>query len=82
MTLNDPIVQWGLGAAGAVAAWVVRTHIVKQDRRVTALETTVALLQVQMAGHDANKDMLDRMYRELQDLSKLTNRIAGHLKID
>lgn len=77
MTLNDPIVLYILGAAGAVAAWFAR----REDRRIGELEAAVALLKVQMASHDTNKQLLDRMYTELQELKNLTNRIAGHLKI-
>ena len=78
MTLNDPIVLWGIGALGAVFAWFAR----REDRRISDLENAVDLLKVQMAGHETNKVLLDRMYDELQELTKLTNRIAGHLKID
>lgn len=78
MSLNDPIVLWAIGGVAAAAAWYVR----RQDRRVSDLEGEVALLKVQMAEHNAGKVLLDKMYNELQELTKLTNRIAGHLKID
>jgi hypothetical protein len=78
MSWNDPIVLWGIGALAAVGAWYLR----REDRRISDLEVAVAALKVQMAGHDGNKQLLDRMYGELQELTKLTNRIAGHLKID
>jgi hypothetical protein len=70
MTLNDPIVIWAAGAVAAAAAWFIR----RLDRRVSDLEA-------KMAAHDAGKELLDRMYNELQELTKLTSRIAGHLNI-
>jgi hypothetical protein len=78
MNWNDPLVLWIAGGVVAAGAWFVR----RQDRRIGDTETAVAMLKVQMADHDSNKRLLDRMYTELQDLTKLTNRIAGHLKID
>lgn len=81
MTLNDPIVILGLGAGLTVVGWVARSAILRLDRRITVLETDVDNLQKQMAAHDANKELLDRMYIELQALTKLTSRIAGHLNI-
>ena len=81
MTLNDPIVIFALGTGMGVVSWVVRSAMVRLDRRITVLETDVDNLQKQMAAHDANKELLDRMYIELQALTKLTSRIAGHLNI-
>lgn len=78
MTLNDPIVLWGIGAAGAVLAWFAR----RQDRRISDLELRVNTLERRMEAHDAGNALIHEMNRELQELIKLTNRIAGHLKID
>jgi len=81
MTLNDPIVLWAIGAAAAASAWIIRTWIIRQDKRVDFLETRVSELETRMAAHDGGKELLDRMYSELQRLTQLTHRIAGHLNI-
>ena len=78
MTLNDPIVLWGIGATATAAAWFAK----RQERRVTDLELRVSALETRMAAHDAGNALIHEMNRELQELIKLTNRIAGHLKID
>ncbi len=70
MSINDPIIIWSIGALAAMIAWYVR----RIEHRVSELES-------QMASHHANKELLDRMYNELQGLTKLTSRIAGHLNI-
>lgn len=77
MTINDPIVIWGLGLVVLIAS----AFIGFMDRRIANNRKDIDLLKQQMAGHDSNKEMLDRMYNELQALTGLTNRIAGHLNI-
>lgn len=81
MTLNDPIVILGLGAALATVGWVSRTAFGRLDKRVADLETHVGELQTQMAVHDSNSLLLAQMSAELSALSKLTHRIAGHLNV-
>lgn len=81
MTINDPIVILGLGCAIGVASWIIRTALGRLDRRIATLEEDVDALQTQMAAHDGNKEMLDRMYLELRALADLTHRIAGHLNV-
>ena len=70
MMPNDPIMVWATGAVAAAGGWFIR----RLDQRVSKLESD-------MAEHTANKEMLDRMYTELQELTKLTSRIAGHLNL-
>jgi hypothetical protein len=77
MTINDPIVIWGLGVLVAF----VGALIARMDHRVSKNAEAVSQLEQQMAGHDADRAMLDRMYNELQALTRLTSRIAGHLNI-
>ena len=77
MSIDEPFVIWGLG----VVVIVVGALITRLDRRVASNRTDVERLKEQMAGHDANKETLDRMYIDLQDLIRLTSRIAGHLNI-
>jgi hypothetical protein len=81
MTLNDPVVLWILGGVGAVVAWFARQLATRLEGRISGLEADIDALQVRMAAHDANRELLDRMYNELQALTKLTSRIAGHLNI-
>jgi predicted nucleotidyltransferase len=77
MNFNAPIVIWGLGTlvliSGILIAWL--------DRRVEKNAADVTELKKQMAAHDANKELLDRMYVKLESLADLTQRIAGHLNI-
>jgi len=82
MTPNEQAVAGAVGAVIGLVGWFVRRTISGQDTRLTTLEKHVGELKTQMAAHDANKQLLDSMYTELRELTKLTNRIAGHLKID
>lgn len=81
MNFDNPLTMWGLGATGAVIAWLLRWFHARLETRIATLETKVSELQTQMAGHDANKELLDRMYEKLEALANLTQRIAGHLNI-
>lgn len=82
MTVNDPIVVGAASGGAAAAAWVIRTWIIRQDKRVLTVESRIAALETRMAAHDAGNALIQQMNNELQELIKLTNRIAGHLKID
>lgn len=77
MSVNDPIVIWGLG----VVVLVISVLLARLDRRVTDNRTDIATLREQMAGHDANAVLLSQMSSELRALSELTHRIAGHLNV-
>lgn len=84
MTINDPIVIWALGllvlAVGGYCGHLHRS-IASNRREIATNRDAIADLRTQMAAHDGNKEMLDRMYIKLDALSDLTQRIAGHLKI-
>lgn len=82
MNFSDPTFQWVAGGVAVVLGWFARALILRQERRTHDLEVRVSTLETQMAAQRASYDLIHEMNRELQDLIKLTNRIAGHLKID
>lgn len=77
MSINDPIVIWGLG----VILLIVSAFIAHLDRQIAANRKDIEVLKQQMVEHNGTKDTLDRMYEELRALTTLTHRIAGHLNI-
>ena len=81
MTPDSQIIAAAGASALGLVGWLVRRAITHQDARLNALEKHVSELKQSMAAHDAGKELLDRMYNELQELTKLTSRIAGHLNI-
>lgn len=78
---NDPLLVGGGGVLIAMVGYLARRQIAAQEERTKRLEARVGALENQMAAHDGSKLLLEQMYKDLQELTKLTNRIAGHLNI-
>ena len=81
-TDSSALVSYGAGGLAAFVGWLIRRQVAAHDIRMKNLEMRTGELERQMATHDAGKEMLDKMYVQLQELTKLTNRIAGHLNIN
>jgi hypothetical protein len=76
--------DWIFSCLIAVVGGYVRyTHssfnILHKD--VRKVERDVTELTTKVAGIEAQKGTLDRLYDSVEDLSKLTYKIAGHLGI-